>query len=219
MGEQAVEKKPYIITIQREFGSLGRQIAQRMSEKLGIEYYDRDIVEMASKEMNMEKSDICDYDEKSYKKMKYPLGIGNTKMQDYLFSVQQCIISKLATKNESCIIVGRCSDYILRHLDNTINIFIYAPYEARVKNCIEVLGINPSEVPELIESVDKARNNYHKYYTNHSADTIVGRDILIDSSLLGVEGTADILVDIVKRRQEMGCFKSEEGPISIQAAK
>ena len=139
----------YIVTIQRQFGSLGRPIAKKLSEILQIEYYDRDILEIASKELNKSKEELIDYDEKSYSKMKHPLGLGTPKMQNYLFSVQQCIISELATHDKSCIIVGRCSDYILRHLKNTINIFIYAPYGKRLKNCIEVLGMNEVVSNEL----------------------------------------------------------------------
>ena len=81
----------YIVTIQRQFGSLGRPIAKKLSEILQIEYYDRDIVELASREMNKSREELSDYDEKSYSKMKYPMGIGTPKMQNYLFSVQQCI--------------------------------------------------------------------------------------------------------------------------------
>ena len=121
-------------------------------------------------------------------------------MQDYLFSVQQCIISEIATKEESCIIVGRCSDYILRHLDNTFNIFIYAPYEARLDNCVNVLGFDAAEARNMIKQVDKARKNYHKYYTGEAPDTISNRQILIDSSMYGVDGTAEVLVDMVKKR-------------------
>lgn len=198
--EDTMAGKNYIITIQRQFGSLGRPIAQKMAELLNIKYYDRDILDLASKEMKLAKSAIKDYDETSYARMKHPLGLGNTKMQDYLFSVQQCIISEIATKEESCIIVGRCSDYILRHLDNTFNIFIYAPYEARLDNCVNVLGFDAAEARTMIKQVDKARKNYHKYYTGEAPDTISNRQILIDSSMYGVDGTAEILVDMVKKK-------------------
>lgn len=193
-------EQQYIITIQRQFGSLGRPIAKRMAEILGIEYYDRDILEMASKELQVNKSDISEYDEKSYTKMKYPLGRGETKIQDHLFNVQQCIMSELAMKKESCIIVGRCSDYVLRHLENTFNIFIYAPYEHRLENCIHELGMEPNEARKMIKSIDKARKNYHKYYTGLSVDTIENRQMLVDSSFLGVEGTAQMLADMVKKK-------------------
>lgn len=194
----------YIITIQRQFGSLGRPIAKKLSEILQIEYYDRDILEIASKELNRTREELRDYDEKSYSKMKYPLGFGTPKMQDYLFSVQQCVISELATYDKSCIIVGRCSDYILRHLKNTINIFIYAPYEKRLKNCIDVLGMSETEAKDMIAKVDKARDNYHQYYTGLPAATTNGRQIMIDSSFVGVDETAEMLAEMIKKRVAMG---------------
>ena len=125
-------------------------------------------------------------------------------MQNYLFSVQQCVISELATYDRSCIIVGRCSDYILRQSKNTINIFIYAPYEKRLRNCIEVLGMNEAEAKDMIQKVDKARDNYHMYYTGMPAATINGRQILIDSSFVGIDQTAEMLADIIKKRVAMG---------------
>lgn len=194
----------YIVTIQRQFGSLGRPIAKKLSEILNIEYYDRDLLEMASKEMKVTREELSQYEEKSFSKMKYPLGLGNTQMQDYLFSVQQCVISEIGTHDKSCIIVGRCSDYILRHLKNTINIFIYAPYEKRMQNCIDVLKMNEADAKDMILKVDKARNNYHQYYTGMAADAIYGRQIMIDSSFLGVDGTAELLAEIVKRKAAAG---------------
>ncbi len=194
----------YIVTIQRQFGSLGRPIAKKLSEILQIEYYDRDILEIASKELNKSREELSNYEEKSYSKMKYPLGLGTPKMQNYLFSVQQCVISELATYDRSCIIVGRCSDYILRHFKNTINIFIYAPYEKRLKNCIEELGMNEEEAKDMIAKVDKARENYHQYYTGMPAATINGRQILIDSSFVGVDRTAEMLAEIIKKRVALG---------------
>lgn len=197
-------EKTYIVTIQRQFGSLGRPIAKKLAEILEIEYYDRDILEIASKELNTTKEELVDYEEKSYSKMKYPLGFGTPKMQNYLFSVQQCIISELATHDKSCIIVGRCSDFILRRLNNTINVFIYAPYEKRLQNCIEVLGMSEAEAKDMIGKVDKARDNYHQYYTGMPAATISGRQFMIDSSFLGVDQTAEILAQLIKRRVEEG---------------
>lgn len=196
----ATEKKPYFVTIQRQFGSLGRPIAKKMSELLQIEYYDRDILERTSKEMNMDVSDIVKMEEKSYSRMKYPLGKGEKKFQDHIFNVQQCIISEIALRNQSCIIVGRCSDYVLRHMDNTLNIYIYAPYEARLNNCIHTLGMESDEAEKMIKSIDEARKNYHKYYTGYPADTLHDRQLLIDSSLLGAEQTANLLVEIVKKK-------------------
>ena len=192
--------KKYIITIAREFGSLGRPIAKKVAENLGIEFYDRDILDMAARELNLPMSEIKEIDEHSYGRMKYPLGFGDLKAQDKLFHVQKCIISELALHDEPCIIVGRCSDYILKNMENVFHIFIYAPYEVRLKNCIEILGIAPEEAPGMIRDVDKARRAFHKHYTKENFDAVANRALMIDSSFLGVDGTADLITEMVKKK-------------------
>jgi len=144
-----MEKKKYIVTIARQFGSLGRPIAMRMSEKLGIEFYDRDIVEEAAKKLNLPVSKIDEIEESAKKKVKtnsfrrmmYPLGTQTDDLQNKLFDAQQNIIKFLAER-ESCIIVGRCSDFILADEPNLLRIYIYAPYEARVANCVNDLNMD-----------------------------------------------------------------------------
>lgn len=195
-----MKTQPYYITVSRQFGRMGRPIAKRMSELLEINYYDRDILEAACKEMGRPVSELPEYDEKSYSRMKYPLGIGEHKMRDHLFNLQQCFISELLLKEQSCIIVGRCSDYILRHEKRTMNVFIYAPYEERLKNCVEELGLSKEEAEKMIKSVDKARDNYHYYYTGERENTFANRHIMINSSIFGIEGTAQMLVDIAKKK-------------------
>ena len=106
----------YIITISREFGRLGRSIARRMSEILGIMYYDRDIVEEVSKQLQLPVPIISDVEERapsSYFSMRFPLGNMTSDLQNKVFRAQQDIITELADR-ESCIIVGRCADYVLR---------------------------------------------------------------------------------------------------------
>ena len=137
----------YVVTITRQFGSLGRPIARELADSLGIEYYDRDIVEEVSQKMNLPVSTISESEEKAkslFFNMKYPLGTATTPTQDKIFSVQREIILNLAEK-ESCIIVGRCSDYILEGMKNHISIFIYAPYDARIDNCINRLHLTKLE--------------------------------------------------------------------------
>lgn len=200
-----MDKKRYIITITRQFGSLGRPIAREMSEILGIEYYDRDIVEATSKKMNLAVSTISKHEEQysnNLFSMLLPLGSDSITKQDEIYNVQKGIIRELAEK-ESCIIVGRCADYIFRDNRNTINIYIYAPIEARYKNCVEVLGMKPEEATKMIYKVDKARTAYHKRYAKYAPGDPDSKQIMIDSSLLGVKGTAEVLCDIVKRKFSM----------------
>ena len=195
-------KEKFVVTITRQFGSLGRPIARMVSENLGIEYYDRDIVEMTSKDLNLPVSAISDVEESAksaFFNMNYPLGMGTTSIQDSVFAVQKKIIVDLAER-ESCIIVGRCADHILEDYKNIIHIFIYAPYEARLKNCVERLNMRPDEAKKMIASVDKARESYHRHYCGYVMSDKEHKHVMIDSSLLGVEGTCDILTEIIRKR-------------------
>lgn len=191
-----------MVTIARQFGSLGRPIARKVSEKLGIEYYDRDIVDFTAKKLNLPVSTISDEEESAkseFFNMSYPLGMETTEIQDKIFAVQRKIITDFAEKR-SCIIVGRCSDYILKDCTKIINIYIYAPYTARLCNCVEKLNMQPAEAKRMIAEVDKAREAYHRHYCGYSMSDKDFKQVMLDSSLLGVEDTCDVLVGIIRKR-------------------
>jgi len=195
----------YVVTVARQFGSLGRPIARKISETLGIEYYDRDIVDLAAKKLNLPVSTISNEEESAksvFFHMSYPLGMGTTAIQDKIFDTQQQIIADLVAK-ESCIIVGRCADYVLKDCKNIINIFIYAPYAARLQNCVKELDMQPAEAKKMIAEVDKARESYHRHYCGYALSDKDYKHIMLDSSLLGIDGTADALVNIIKKRFDL----------------
>lgn len=196
----------FVVTITRQFGSLGRPIARKMSEILGIEYYDRDIVDQAAKKLQLPVSVVDQEEERAVKqavnpfsRMMFPLGKGTSNTQDNIFEAQKNIIQFLAEK-DNCIIVGRCSDFILSEVENSIHIYIYASYEARLRHCIEELGMEEAEARRMIKSVDEARDSYHMQYAGYLPDDKRHKDIMIDSSLFGVEGTAQFLADAVKKK-------------------
>ena len=193
----------YVITISRQFGSLGRPIAKKMAQLLGIEYYDRDIVERVAQDAGIDSilaDDGEEVENSEFGKMRYPLGMASEEEQDKIFDVQSKIIQELANE-ESCIIVGRCSDYILRNQRNHFSIYIYAPYEVRKENCIKYLHMEPEEVDQMIQSVDEARRSYNMHYAKTYSEDIANKDILIDSSLYdGVDNTAEVLVEMVRRK-------------------
>ena len=196
----------YVVTITRQFGSLGRPIARKMSDILGIEYYDRDIVDQAAKKLQLPVSVVNQEEERAVKqavnpfsRMMFTLGKGTSNTQDKIFEAQKNIIQFLAEK-DNCIIVGRCSDFILSEVENSIHIYIYASYEARLKHCITELGMEEAEARRMIKSVDEARDSYHMQYAGYLPDDKRHKDIMIDSSLFGVEGTAQFLADAVKKK-------------------
>ena len=195
-------EKQYIITIMREFGSMGRPIARRLSELLGIEFYDRDIVEETARKMNLPVSVVSINEENqgsAYSRMRFPLGKSSREKQDEIFRVQSEIIRSLA-KRESCVIVGRCSDYILRDFENRLSICVYAPFEKRIENCVSSLGMDEETAMQMTVEVDKARRKYHKRYANYSPEDIKNKNLLIDSSFFGIEGTARLIAEIAKSK-------------------
>jgi hypothetical protein len=190
----------YVVTISRQFGSMGRTVAQRMSEMLGVDYLDRDIVEATAKRMGQSVKTISDAEESAksfFLKKKYLFNMGIYSITDEIFAVQKNIIRDIASK-ESCIIVGRCADSILRDFKNHLNVYIYAPYEARMHNCVNDLMMDEKTAARMIKEVDAARTNYQKKYCPEVHTIFDHKDIMIDSSKFGVEGTAEILAQIVR---------------------
>lgn len=194
----------YVVTISRQFGSMGRSIAHRLSEILEIEYLDRDIVEATAKRMGLPVSVISEEEENSktgsgfFRRM-YPLGIGVPDLKDEIFDVQKNIIRDFASK-DSCIIVGRCAEGILSDFENHLSVYIYAPFEERLKNCTGILNMDLKTARGMIKEVDAARENYHRTYCPGYTCPFDHRDIMLDSSAFGIEGTAKIIAEIVRER-------------------
>ena len=193
-----------LITISRQFGSMGRSIAHKLSDKLGIEFLDRDIVEGTSKRMGLPVSVISNEEESAanhFFKRAYPLGIGVPNLKDEIFDVQKNIIRDFASK-QSCIIVGRCADYILADYEDLFSIYIYAPYQTRLENCTKLLGMDEKTAKRMIRDVDAARENYHKFYIPGYSSPFDNRDLCIDSSRFGIEGTAELIAELVRNRDK-----------------
>ncbi len=194
--------KKYVITISREFGSLGRPIAMKLAEILGIEFYDRDIVEQTAKNLGLPVSVIKDNEEQlknRFFNMSYPLGTESSDQQDQIFQEQTRIIRDLADK-ESCIIVGRCGDYVFANEKNCLRVHIYAPYEARYRNCVDILHMDMETARREIKKVDKARKAYHMHYAGYAPGAPENLDVLINSEVFGINGTAQVLADMVRVR-------------------
>lgn len=190
----------YVVTISRQFASFGRSIAQRLSQELAVEFYDRDIVEATAKRMNQPIPVISDEEENAHPvffRRKYPLGMGVANIRDEIFNVQSSIIKDIA-RRESCIIVSRCAGYVLRDHPRCLNVFIYSPYESRLKNCTEALQMDLKTAKKMIREVDKARENYRHSYCPDIKKAYDGYDLMLDSSRFGIEMSAKILADIVR---------------------
>lgn len=192
----------YAITINRQFGSLGRPIAQKLANLLSIEFYDRDIVDNACKSTGFSVKEVSDLEENAktdYLYMRFPLGKVTTTRQNYIFDVQKKFIKKTA-EQEDCIIVGRCAEHILEDKERLLRIYIYAPFEQRLKNCTDILKLDHDTALKMIDSVDKARNVYHRKYTGYLPSDMDHVDLMVNSALLGVDGTAAMIAYIAKQK-------------------
>lgn len=190
----------YVVTISRQFAAMGRAVAQNMSRELGIEFYDRDIVEATAARMGLPVSEVSDREDNhstSYFKCLYPLGTGMLSEQDELFQTQKNIIRDLAER-ESCIIVGRCADVVLADRKDVLNVRVFASYEARLRNCTEKLGMDERTAKKMIERVDRSREQYHREYGGCEVTRYT--DIIINTERFGIEGSARELCAIVRRR-------------------
>lgn len=195
----------YVVTISRQFGSMGRTIAEKMSELLGIDYLDRDIVELTAARMGHSIKTISEAEENMgifFIRKRLPFNLGMYSITDEIFEVEKNIIRDRAAK-ESCIIVGRCADSILKDFENHLNIYVYAPYEARLHNCTHELMMDEKTARKMIKEVDAARENYQKRYCPAVESVFDNKDIMIDSSRFGVDETAKILANIVRDKWEM----------------
>lgn len=185
----------YVITIARQFGSLGRQIGKQLAKELEIDYYDRELIEKAAESMGLPVSSLAEMDDKmsgTFQKMLYPLGISSSATQTRLYEVQKTMILDAANKG-SCVIVGRCADYILKDFPNVLSVFIYADYEQRLANCIGDLHLYPEAAKNLMNNVDKARKLYHKFYTGCDFEGIQGKHLLVDSGAFGLDGSVQLI--------------------------
>ncbi len=186
----------YVITISRQFGSLGRKIAQKVAHKLNIEYYDRDLIEKAASIMNEDMRSLSPMDESiklPFANALFPLGIGTGSTHRRLFKVQASLIQECVQKS-NCVIVGRCADFILKEYPRRFNVMIYAPFNERIKNSVNELKIPEYEVSDYVKEIDKARDSYHKFFTDEPLVTLNNRDLLIDSSTMTQDEVADVII-------------------------
>ena len=194
----------YVITITRQFGSRGRDIGIATAKKLGIPLYDRNVLEKEAEEIDSTLHSLVEFSKNGmsssgYYKMAYPLGIGSSLKKDRMFEVQSKLVLQHA-ETENCVIIGRCADYLLREREIVIRCYIFAPYQARIVRSIHTLGCTAAEPQRIIEEVDKARAEYYRTHTGCEVNNTRYRDIFLNSSLLGIEGSAKLLVEAARHK-------------------
>ncbi|MDF2594149.1 MAG: hypothetical protein K0R69_490 [Clostridia bacterium] len=206
--------KNYIITIARGFGSGGKTIGIELGKKLGIPCYENEILEMASEASGISRALFNQTDERLSGRLfaKRLKGIPTKTIispseKEFvsdinLFNFQSQIIRSLAV-NESCIIIGKCADYVLEHFQNVYRIYIDAPREACVKSIANKMCVSEEEANRLITKTDKYRADYYKYYTGKDWTNPTNYDLFINSDRVGRERCADVIEMYVKYRMDL----------------
>ncbi len=186
-----------VITISRQYGSGGREIGERLAEALGVEFFDNKLLEVAAKNSGIHQSHFEENDEKRSNSLLYLLsttyGQGGVPFDDSLFFAKLEAIRKIASE-ESCVIMGRCADYALKDFSNVLNVFISAPFEARVKRAEELYGITAKHSADYVKRIDKQRTSYYNYYTDKRWGQPQNYHLCIDSTALGIEGTTAAII-------------------------
>lgn len=195
-----------IITIGRQYGSGGREIGKRLSEKLGINYYDKELLRKAAQESGLCEKVIESFDERP-KSLLYSIamdtymfslpGVGATdslEQQVYFATFES--IRRVADEG-SCVIIGRCADYALKDYDNLVKIFISAPIDKRIARVSARKELPEDKAKQLITRTDKRRSSYYEYYSTQRWGDVNTYDLCIDSSWLGIDGTVDFLAKLL----------------------
>ena len=189
-----------IITIAREYGSGGRYIGRLVADKLGIKFYDKDLVTELSKQTGLSEEYIENNEQKRNSLDALNNGYYfNLSNSDDLFVKESELIKELAEK-ESCVIIGRCSDFILKDKENVINIFVYSNMENKVKRAVEKYGISEKDAEKEIKNIDKMRSNHYKHYTGKKWGENSNYDMCINSDAFGVEKSADLICEMIMKK-------------------
>ena len=200
--------KNVVITIARGYGSGGKTIGKMLAEELGIHFYDRELLRLASDDSGIHERLFGEADEKIkkslfmpgtkvYKGELFPPESDEFVSNDNLFNYQAKIIKELANTH-SCVIVGRCADYILKDMDNVARIFIYAPFKSCVQTVMDMYSMTSKEAEKVITSTDKHRADYYKYYTGREWLNAKNYDLALNSADLGFEKCVDIIKGYLK---------------------
>ena len=189
-----------VITINRQYGSGGRDIGRKLAEAYGIPFYDNEIISRAAKETGFAEAAFENAEEKATSSLLYSIAMGmnvfttqdigfaGLSLDDRIFLAQANVVRKVA-ESGPCVIVGRCADYILRELDNLVNIFIIAAVDFRIRRAVEIDMLPQNKAAEIVLKKDKTRANYYKYHVGERWDNVLNYDLAIRSDLTGIDGT------------------------------
>jgi cytidylate kinase len=192
----------FIITVGREYGSGGRFIAKKVAEKMGIKFYDNELLVEAAKKSGLSEAVFKAYDEKKDSFFGSAVGMYSYDMSlgQKVFLAQFDAIKKIADEPESCVIVGRCADYVLRDRKDVVNIFICAPFDERCYRAITYYHIPSNKVNSHVRKMDKKRKAYYNFYTDEREWGKADNYDLCINSKVGVDQCVDAIIRYTKAR-------------------
>ena len=197
-----------IITISRQYGSGGRYIGRKLAEALDIPFYDKEIILRSAEESGISREIFEQLEEKPTNSLLYSLSLnagllrGGTvspelPLSDQVFLIQSEIIRKMANQGP-CVIVGRCSEYVLRDRTDCINVFLYSTMEDRIARATTYYGLPLEKAKEKLAKMDKKRASYYNFYTNKKWDALQNYDLTIDTSRFTIDQAIDMIIDAAK---------------------
>lgn len=207
--------KPYVISISREYGSGGRLIGKQLAQQLGIPCYDRTIIQKAAEKSGLSPDFIARAGERLRGRFRLPVpaGGGNPAFSDQsvpasqqAFFAQSEVILELADQGP-CVIVGRCSDYVLGDRPDCLKVFIHADMPSRILRCAEEYHVTADNIERYINQMDRGRANYYSYYTGHTWGNMRRYDLTLNSSVTGIEGAAELIAALVRARSAQEAAK------------
>lgn len=197
----------HIITISRQYGSGGREIGEKVAERLGIPFYDNALIQLAAEESGFSAEHFEDYDKHANNSFLYSLvrgfqyhqhTTGVWSLEDSIYMTQAKVIRSLAEKGP-CVIIGRCADHILSDNPDLVKVFIHGSIEFRAKRVVERDGIAPDKAVETIRGKDKRRQNYYNYHSDAKWGDAHNYNLCIDSSFCGIDTAASLICDFVTK--------------------
>lgn len=197
-------KSQIIVTIGREFASGGHDIAEKVAQKLGITIYDKEILQQVIEHHGFTYDEIHKYDEK-------PTNFFlSRRVKNHSNSIEEVMTEKLfdflqekAESGESFVVVGRCSDYILKEYSNALRVFVLGDKEVKTQRVMDVLGVSKRKAHIMMKKMDRQRKTYHNHYSSIKWGDSRGYHLSINSSVLGIDGTVDMIVEMVEKFKEI----------------
>lgn len=199
-------EKRIIVTIGRQYGSGGRKIGQELAKRLGIPFYDKELLNIAAEKSGFCKEVFEEHDEKPTGSFLYSMVMGaysrdNLPMNHKLFLAQFDAIKEIATEG-SCVIIGRCADYALEGYENCVHVFIHGDKEDKERRAIEEYGDDPEKIEDTLRKMDKKRANYYNFYTGRKWGAVENYHITLNSSVIGIENAVTLLERFVEMQGE-----------------